>query len=383
MRVWAALFALAALAVCGRSKPSEPPGAWWAGRTSAVRDVLGQLAELEGTPIARTARALADSLPDCESVGVHVPDGDASKLAEGARCLAADDPIEEIRRASQADLVFALASGDAPLLRGTLRIEHGALALDLRWLGAPDRGALSLLVPGAAPAGPDRLASTGRLVSLRVRPRAGIDLAALVPAGSQADRLFRLKSSLFASAVLDGTWEGAVYLPERAGGMPGVALALGFSLREPAVSAVEHFIADLQETWPVHREALSLPAGAGACLPDLNVLPELAPCYVATDDALVVGWNPVSLAHALQASRSEPKASEAHEEGAAISDEPGRLDIDLALIQHADQLLSRALPDAPAPLRWPWARVLASGGERDGALALRVMLLPPASPSAS
>jgi hypothetical protein len=155
--------------------------------------------------------------------------------------------------------------------------------------------------------------------------------------------------------------------------MPGVALALGFSLRDPAVSAIEKFIADLQQTWPVHREALTLPAGAGACLPDLNVLPDLAPCYVATGDALVVGWNPASLAHALAATDVSP----------AHGDEPGRLDVDLALIQRADDLVARALPDAPAPTRWPWARVVASGGERDGALALHVMLLPPPAPSAS
>src|SRR6266850_7886213 len=146
------------------------------------------------------------------------------------------------------------------------RTENGALALQLRWADPPAGGTLGLLVPGGEPAGPDRLASARRLLQLRVRPRAGLDLAALVPEGSQADRLFRLKSSLFASAVLDGTWEGAIYLPERAGGMPGIALALGFSLRAPAVAAIEHLIADLEQTWPVHRSELHGPAGDGACL---------------------------------------------------------------------------------------------------------------------
>jgi len=159
--------------------------------------------------------------------------------------------------------------------------------------------------------------------------------------------------------------------------MPGIALALGFSLRSAAVAAMERFIADLQQTWPVHRSDLALPAGAGACLPDLNILPDLAPCYVATDDALIVGWNPASLARALQASRSEPKASEVDKGSEFISDAPARLDLDLALIQRADDLLARALPGASPPLRWPWSRVLASGGEQDGALVLRVTLLPP------
>ncbi len=426
-RAWIAqaLFAVLPFVGCGPSAPAEPPGAWWAGRASVVRGVLAQIEELDGTPLARRARELAAALPECESVGVHAQDGDVAKLAERARCLDEGDPLEQIRRASGSDLVFAMpasfaqraqvsrsepkASEDHQVgerrpsgvrgetLRGALRLENGALALDLRWPDPPAEGALRLLVPGDAPAGPDRLASAGRLVSLRVRPRAGLDLAALVPEDSQADRLFRLGSGILAGAVLDGTWEGAVYLPERAGGMPGIALALGFSVRSAAVTAIEHLIADLQQTWPVHRSELRGPAGDGACLPDLNVLPELAPCYVATADSLVVGWNAMSLQRALagaQASRSpqgreaaaqrgeaersasprETEASEDHQTG-GTPDAPARLDLDLALIQRADDLLARAFPGSQPPLRWPWSRVLASGGDEDGALVLRVTLL--------
>lgn len=368
---WIALCALAPFVGCGPSAPTELPGAWWAGRGAAAREILAQIAQLDGTPLARRARELAAALPECEWVGAHAPDGDLAKLAQSARCLGDGDPLERIRRASGSDLlVFALPNSRGAALRGALRFENGALTLDLRWPDPPAEGVLRLLVPGDAPAGPDRLASSGRLVSLRVRPRAGLDLAALVSSGSQADRLFRLKSGILVSAVLDGTWEGAVYLPERAGGMPGIAVALGFSARSAAVAAMERFIADLQQTWPVHRSELHGPAGDGACLPDLNVLPDLAPCYVATADSLVVGWNAASLARALAGatdSRSQPNASE---------DAPARLDLDLALIQRADDLLARALPGAQPPLRWPWSRVLASGGEEDGALVLRVTLLP-------
>ena len=166
--------------------------------------------------------------------------------------------------------------------------------------------------------------------------------------------------------MVDGTWEAAVCLPERPGGMPGAALALGFHLRDAAVAAMEHFVADLQRTWPVHRVELRGPAGNGACLPDLNVLPELAPCYVATADAIVVGWNPASIARALAAPSSRPDASDA----------PARLDLDLALVQRADDLLARAFPGSQPPLHWPWSRVLASGRDDGGALVLRATLVP-------
>src|SRR5262249_22152546 len=307
--------------------------------------------------------------------------GTIARLAESARCLSEGDPLEQMRRTAGADLVFALPIGERPALRGALRFENGALALDLRWPDPPADRALRLLVPGGAPAGPDRPASAGRLVHLRVRPRAGLDLAALVPADSQADRLFRLKSALLAGAVLDGTWEAAVYLPERPDAMPGAALALGFRVRDAAVAAIEHFLADLQQTWPVHRVELRGPAGNGACLPDLNMLPDLAPCYVAAADAIVIGWNPASLGRALappaQVSRSEPKASEDRRAGEA--DAPARLDLDLALIQRADDLLARAFPGSSPPLHWPWSRVRASGREDAGAIVVRATLAPRAA----
>jgi hypothetical protein len=360
---WVALLALAGC----RSEPSDPPGAWWVGSAPAVRTLLEQLAQLEGTPLARRARELAADLPDCPTVGVHAPDGDLAKLVANTRCQGDGDPLAAIHHAEQSDLVFALPQAPDTALRGTLRKENGALALELRWADPPAGSALGLLVPGGEPAGADRLASGQRLLALRVRPRAGLDLAALVPEDSQADRLFRLKSALLSSAVLDGTWEGAVYLPERAGGMPGVAVALGFSLRSAAIAATSRFVADLEATWPVHRSALHHAAGDGACLPDLNVLPELAPCYVVTDDALVVAWNPASLERALAGERPAPDES-----GGA----PARLDLDLALIESADDLLARAFPGSSPPLRWPWRRVVAAGGEHDGALTLRVVLFP-------
>ena len=369
-----AWIALLALVGCGGSAVSDPPGAWWVGRGPAVRALLDDLAQLEGTPLARSARGLAATLPDCAAIGAHAPDGDVAKLVGAARCLDDGDPLREILRAEQSDLVFSLPRAPETPLRATLRSENGALALDLRWAEPPASGALRLFVPGSEPAGSDRLAGARRLLALRVRPDAGVDLAALVPEGSQADTLFGLKSALLSSAVLDGTWEGAVYLPERAGGMPGVAIALGFSLRSAAVAAISRFVADLQKTWPVHERELHLAAGDGACLPDLNLLPELAPCYVATADALVVGWNLASLERAVSGGRPAPEDSRA---GGA----PARLDLDLALIESADDLLTRAFPGSSPPLRWPWRRVVATGGESDGALALRVMFVPTARSS--
>ena len=120
-------------------------------------------------------------------------------------------------------------------------------------------------------------------------------------------------------------------------------------------------MSDLQAAWPVHRSDFALGANRGACLLDLNILPDLAPCYVATDAALVIGWNPISLRQALAADRADAHAAGGTHPHSGIS-------IDLARIPEADARLAQlAPPDAPAPPTgsYPWRRLRADA-ERDG-----------------
>ena len=135
---------------------------------------------------------------------------------------------------------------------------------------------------------------------MRVRPGTGIDLTPLVAADSQAQQLFQLRSALFTHAVLEGAWEIAAYLPPEGAEMPRVAIAFDVRSRAVAVGAANAFLTELARTWDVRVQDFALDAKrTGACLADLRLLPELAPCYVTTDAALVVGWNADSLAHAL------------------------------------------------------------------------------------
>ena len=62
---------------------------------------------------------------------------------------------------------------------------------------------------------------------------------------------------------------------------------------------MERFLDDVTEAWPIQREPHELQGRTGECLGNLNVLPDLAPCYVATDRALILGWNRRSLELAL------------------------------------------------------------------------------------
>jgi hypothetical protein len=100
-------------------------------------------------------------------------------------------------------------------------------------------------------------------------------------------------------------------------------------------------------------------------------MPGLAPCYVATERALIIGWNPASVRKALDVRVDDSPALGAAS-GAVI-----RLD----RIAAADRLLARAQPvelqlgelqsgesraGEPPPREYPW-RAITAKGAREGA----------------
>jgi hypothetical protein len=373
-----ALCAALALAVgaCAERAPEAqwPAGALLVGRTAALRSLLDDLQQLDGTPLAAAARRLSDRLPDCESVEAHAPSGRLDDLVQALACRATPSALEAVhRRRGENHLLLALPVEGGSRAWIAARDTGDGISLALRWRDAPSEGVLALLLPGAEPTGPALLGGTERLVHVRVRPLGGLDLAALVPQESQANRLFRLRSELFAGVVLDGTWEAAVYLPEPDHAMPRAALALGFELRGPAVAALEQFIDQLTSMWPVQRSDFAFGAATGACLRDLNLLPELAPCYVATERALVIGWNAASLTPALAAEAVSAPVS-ARASGSAV--------IDFARFAQADASFARRLKTdlSAKSADLPWRRLVAHGGREAGELRAQIALERGAAP---
>ena len=350
----------AACLACGAPQPAEPAGALFAARTASVERLLDRLAQLEGTRLGRRAAELRAALPGCRALGARVPGPDAAALRAKLRCVEGDPQLEAFDRA-RGDRDLAL---DWPLEDGErIRVRLGLDALDaadLELLLPPGtaRGAAALLVPGPEPPGPAQLAGTGALFHARVRPRDGIDLAALVASDGPAQRLFRLKSRIFAGAVLDGTWEAAAYLPEPGEAAPPLALALGFHLRDTAVAAMEELIEELRATWPVDRTEFSVGSAHGACLPDLRVMPGLAPCYVATERALVLGWNGASIERALAGGNS----------GLGLT---GGILVELARFAEADANLTGG---KVAGGEVPWTRLRAVGREEKDGVRVRIHL---------
>jgi hypothetical protein len=294
-------------------------------------------------------------------VEARATSGRLGDAAAQLACAASESPLARLHDLrGERDLAFALPLEDgAHLLGAVSRAASGDVELELSLPVGSLKGAQKLLLPGPIPPGPGILATVGAIVRARVRPDGGIDLASLVGEDAQAARLFRLKSELFSGAVLDGTWEIAVYAPGEERPMPDAALAVGFGVRAPAVAAMEGFLREIQETWPVHRSFFEVAGAEGACLLDLAVLPELAPCYVATERALVVGWNPASLRRALA-----PGARWTG--GGAV--------VELARFADVDLRLARAAALEATAFAWPWRRLRAEGERRDDVIRVRVVL---------
>ncbi|MGD2113650.1 MAG: hypothetical protein PVG07_01255 [Acidobacteriota bacterium] len=307
---------LVSLTACGGQPPAPvPPGTTWTGDAARILPLLERLEALSGTPVAAAAVTLRSAVEGCDQLYAHCPAGDPEcSLPARARCGGPEpggpeSPARLAELRGAADWVFTWGSpeGHGLILRGT-GTPDGGLALDGE-VYAPhedgNEGPASLLLPSAEPPGPARMSSAGALIHARFRPDGGLNVARFIEGGDWSARLYRLQSELFEGSTLAGVWELGVYTPRAGELIPPLALALDIKRRELAVEGMETFLADLQETWPVRRSDFRLRGLDGACLSNVRVMPDLAPCYVASDDTLLVGWNPRSLELAL-ADAGEP-----------------------------------------------------------------------------
>ncbi len=405
----AASFLLAAVlaAACGPSPPAEtavPPGALVVTEVSALDSLLARIELAAGTPAGLRAAGLRRALPSCAIAYGRDPQGDLLRALEALRCGAEVPPALEALRAGRA-LAFSLplraasalanagesadpARHTAALrpLRGSVALDpEGRVSLQLELPRESVSAALSLLLPGSEPAGAPLLASNSALIRARVRPAGSFALASLIPAASQGDRLFQLRSALFSELVLDGSWELAVYLPEAPLLWPRVALALGLRNRAAAEQALAGFLAELAKSWPLPQREVLLGGARALCLPELRLLPELAPCAQVGERALTLGWNAASLEHALEGEKAEIAAPAARAAstlyGAQSADVAARgaaLAIELARVPEADALLAGNAPAtaAAAAAAAAWQRLLAGGSAQGSDYALWLELEP-------
>ncbi|HXT21427.1 MAG TPA: hypothetical protein VN923_11795, partial [Thermoanaerobaculia bacterium] len=125
-------------------------------------------------------------------------------------------------------------------------------------------------------------------------------------------------------------------------------------------------IAAVRARWGVGRRSWNLGKAAGACLDELNMLPELAPCYVATEHALVVGWNRRSVELALRAGAAPATSAK---------DDASELVVSLDRFPQADRRLRASYHSTGGTEgRYAWSRATLSGARRGSAYELDLVL---------
>lgn len=399
LRILAFALGLTLLAGCG--EPPDPrlrePLVLLHG--PALERLLERLARLEGTPLARNAKSLRGRLGGCATVwGTPRAGGrDAAQQAlADLRCLTAEDEDDERltlarrRRGDAAGWIQWPLGGNGRLELG-LELLDEDLALTGRVEPPAIPGALALLLPGQSPPAAPAIEPTRAVIHLRVKPADGLPLSQWIPTGGQADRLFALKGRLLAGALLEGTWELAFVTPETPGSLPLPVAALHHRLEDPIRRAVDEALDQLERTWPIRRTPRRFgldpdadPSAAarpdtgvdGGCYLDLPLLPELAPCWAITPEALLIGYRPEAVERALAAPDVSAAAAVGSGPDSVVSGPRAAatgLDVDFDRLRAIDRALApEAEGPRPADL---WSKLaLRWREERDGTISLDARL---------
>jgi hypothetical protein len=357
---WALVAAAVALGGCARD-PGEslPDGTLLAGETAALLPLLRGLEHFTGSPAALAARRLEAKLAGCKSFLAHCPPGDACSLGAVATCEVAGE-VASAAAAVRGDAGWLFSHRSAERrFTSWGSVEPGG-GLTIRALLAEDGGEpqpwQALLPADEAPAAP-LLSSRGALLQLRLRADRGDEaLAALAPPEAAQEHL-GLAGNALAGLALEGTTEVALFEPAAGESIPPLALALHTRLRDAAARGMESVLTGVRSRWPVSREGWTRDDSTGACLSNLNVLPGLAPCYLSTERALVLGWNRRAVELALAAAPTGP------------APERSELTLDLARLPVADAIVHASFERKRVWVGrpYPWSRLHVAGqATRDG-----------------
>jgi hypothetical protein len=342
---------------CDRSPTrSLPSGRFIVGESERFEELLLRLELMSGTQLARTAALAREKIAECDGFEAWCATEDSCALLERLSCRGDEPGLAEAHlQLGESDWLYGVEpSEEQQLLARGRTVGAGSTEVEVELSGLEARNALSLLLPAERGPGPFLMSGDEALAHLRIRPEGGLDIASMVSREGWASQLFQLKSELFLATALKGNWELAVYVPEESQRIPPTALALDFTSRTAAVAGMDQFLEEVMQAWPVRSSPISIGDWPGVCLSNLQVMPDLLPCYVATDSALVVGWNPVSLEKALAAG------------GKAESGDESRVVLHFDRFPLADDRLAAASGADPhtTPAVYPWQKVRITGGRQ-------------------
>lgn len=349
----AGLVVLAVLAVtpgCRRAAEEvRPAGLHLVANGSALARALGASARLTGTPLGDASARSLEAARSCARVVASAPSGKLEDLLDALRCEAPTGDLALLaEQQGAADLAVASGMG-GPWSVFVARVDaHGSLEGELTF-PVEHRGMATLISPAEKMPGAALFSSDGALLRGRLRAVGGIDVDKLKTKGKTSEKM-KLPdfAGVLSDTLLDGVWELAVYAPPSDRTVPRLAFALGVTSTRAANAGMDALLRELETSWQLHRSAFRVGDSEGACLLDLTVLPDLAPCWVLADDHIAIGWNQETLQHALAPERPRDAALAA-----------GRLAVDFAGMSPVDEALTRAaFPDvAPATVLYPWSEL--------------------------
>lgn len=318
---------------------------------SLVR-LLERSRALTGTPLGIASARVIERVRNCREVAAHfAPHRPPAKTA--GSIPAESDPADVVREPSLPERLVCRDDPDLdPALVARLERERGEHGGVLQWplgtegrlvlqvdvdaaggfvlgghlddaIDTGDAGPVALLLPAETAPGDAAIDPTATLVHLRLRPAAGLRLSELIPQGSQGDRLFALKGRLLEGALLEGTLELAFVPPAPGGRVPLALIALHHRAAGAVESALAEALDQLEQTWGIERSERRFEAATksprtdtrtGGCYADLPILPEFAPCWLVTENALLLGYR----AEALDAALAPPSDAAASASGLVV-----------------------------------------------------------------
>lgn len=335
-----------ALAGCPSQDPSTsdvlPDGLVVAGDSAAFLPLAARAGAMGDAPLAVAARGLAEAVARCPSSFVAVsPDGGLEGLTRGVTCGAqgrvspggfvvawprADDGRVELEVTADAAGSFRFASRVPAAASGVLRL----------FRASKERAAVS------------RLPREGALAHAAIDVDDGLPLPEVLPPATRA----------FISTVTDGSWELAVYPPAPGAAMLQPAFSFGLSIPEVAERGLRRAVDESFVELGVRATELRIGTQSVVCVPELRVLPGLAPCAAVVDERLVLTWNQEVLERVL--ATGPPVRAESS------------FFVDFDRIAAVDQGLASSLNLAPlARVPWSVLHARAHDGTLEGCVSVR------------
>lgn len=288
------MFWLFLLSGCGKTDPTTnlPSDGFFSSTGTALSEWANCLAGFPGSPAQSTAAAWTTLAQDCPGEVYGTGVNAALELA----CAPA--PAEVIALRGPAQIAFAAPRGETGMMTGSMSREGGGTTTTIFVPIPRGGGPFALVEPNSTGPGANVMTNEKAVLHARFRTANGIDIAGLVPEGTQGDKLFNLKSALLSRTVLAGTWEFAAYVAPPGQLVPQSALAVGVRAAT-AGPAIESFVANLRTQWQVQGSPVELGDWRGECIGGMKILPGLEPCWVLRGENLAIGWNQAALEHAL------------------------------------------------------------------------------------